>query len=277
MPSHPSRRIQKALGSRRIFQCHHWQGQVGGGGYRSANCADGFTLIELLVVISIIAVLVAMLLPALRAARESAQGVQCLANLQSIGKGMAMYAMDHRSMLPMGYRGATPATDWSVLVHGYTLSPGRTEYNAAEFDERSNVFKCPGARLAGGRLHYSSSPWVMPADAEPYKTDAARRTSDIALVFDGVQVDVNHPNVRPVVGATDDWGVFWRGRYYNTPGNHGGDDEPISPGLNIDDGMNEQNPRWRHGGDTTLHVVFIDGHAAGHRMGTFLRKHLRLD
>ena len=59
-----------------------------------------FTLIELLVVITIIAILAAMLLPALNKARETAHKIACLNHLSSIGKAMLMYANDNKDSLP---------------------------------------------------------------------------------------------------------------------------------------------------------------------------------
>ncbi|MEQ9460354.1 MAG: prepilin-type N-terminal cleavage/methylation domain-containing protein [Phycisphaeraceae bacterium] len=60
----------------------------------------GFTLIELLVVISIIALLIGILLPALGAARDTARSAVCLSNLRQVGVGVYAYVQDHDGLLP---------------------------------------------------------------------------------------------------------------------------------------------------------------------------------
>lgn len=79
----------------------------------------GFTLIELLVVVAIIALLLSVVVPGMRKARQKAQAVICLSNLKQWGLLYTLYAQDNAASLPVGWNGGTM---WMVDLMSYYQS-----------------------------------------------------------------------------------------------------------------------------------------------------------
>ena len=109
----------------------------------------GFTLVELLVVIGIIAILIALLLPALTKAQEQARTTQCLSNLRQIGTALNMYASESGGWLCPAWV-SNPASNGPGLEHYATLLVGMKYLKApsqADEDEvtseGNSVFRCP--------------------------------------------------------------------------------------------------------------------------------------
>lgn len=202
----------------------------------------GFTLIELLVVIAILAILAALLLPALQGAKEKARQVQCTSNLRQMGNAMTIYANDSDGNLPAtgsaGMRGAfdwtyggnvvsVPQTDPSSLqriqVEGGTLWPyvmgkprGGPYGNGPQgmkdewFESpASNPYLCPSAGPVGRKRGLSYS---MNSFLDIYTPDGARvgiqlsrikRPPHTVLLVDESELTLNDGRFVPT-GAEND-------------------------------------------------------------------------
>src|SRR3954466_15078624 len=141
---------------------------------RTAGCTPGFTLVELLVVIGIIAILVAILLPALSRARAQANSVRCLSNLRQIGIGYVMYTQDHKGWnMNYFYNTNLPIDSfWAGLIAKYVGTKNHG-FNS-QVNPNSNIVQlllCPvGYQPSGnywgtineawnGRAHSAGSGW----------------------------------------------------------------------------------------------------------------------
>jgi prepilin-type N-terminal cleavage/methylation domain-containing protein/prepilin-type processing-associated H-X9-DG protein len=109
----------------------------------------GFTLIELLVVIAIIAILAAMLLPALAKAKDRAKQINCTNNQKQIGLGYVMYANDFSGFLPVAGQHTTGddviPTEWFIEISPYF---GKADTNNLTLSTASTVVTCPSVNLA---------------------------------------------------------------------------------------------------------------------------------
>ncbi|MFA6567469.1 MAG: prepilin-type N-terminal cleavage/methylation domain-containing protein [Victivallales bacterium] len=105
-----------------------------------------FTLIELLVVIAIIAILAAMLLPALKGAKDKAKGIACMGNLKTIGQCFYMYQSDWNSWMPAGSSWAYRLGEYvNMRDNDFTSDSFCTmpKFNAV----KSNIFHCDSSRF----------------------------------------------------------------------------------------------------------------------------------
>ena len=233
-----------------------------------------FTLVELLVVIGIIALLVAMLLPALNKAREASKAANCLSNLRQINTAFILFAHENKGFLPQIGSGGTGSerytidgTSYNVPVRwfgGWYGSPSKFYAPAAmlaKYWGTASVAGCPTFEVedvlrpqygpvdyAYNALFARHKEWPAAATRTGFgvKLSRIRRSSEKAMVWDSARLNGDRLDRTP-------WG-------YPTTGNVNNDEtDPNFHGRHNKRG----NVGWADGSVTAIEPAFFDTYNGG--------------
>ena len=219
-------------------------------GLRSRMC---FTLFELLIVIAIIAILAAMLLPALNAARERSKAISCANTLSSFGKFSLFYQSDYDGWCPA----INTVGDLSSLRWVFQLRP-YAKLSADDVYFWPNSLICPNASLARATTSpsypgcsYLSNSYGLNREGLPSHAEHSNG------VYRGVRnTQLNRPSSKLQFADGTDWMICYERAnkliYYDIYG------ESYAASYN-------NMPAYRH--SSRLNAVFFDGHVAAPSYG----------
>ena len=217
-----------------------------------------FTLIELLVVIAIIAILAAMLLPALSAARERSKVAACLSNLKQIGYYFPMYTSDNAGYYPNALKHNNVGTrdqTWNDAIMLNYMKPD-TKLNSKNLIDgghwENSQFRCPSfdAKITGSaNVHYGYNYWhlgahrytYMKVDSTCWPSGTHNKTANVSALDNPSNTVAVADSIRHDV--TPKTGTYWLNSEYKASG---------SSAHVVDS---------RHGAGRDYNVAWADGHA----------------
>ena len=194
------------------------------------NSRRAFTLIELLVVIAIIAILAAMLLPALSKAREKARTISCVPNLKQVALGMRMYLDDNADTIPqrygLGY--GYSAQEWARSGKQVTTEWGNIAGHIGPYVGDPKASICPSSTIDPAGSWTTAETRVAYGYGLSRNADGKTTNAYVTLI-----TDFNSPSQRMMLTDTSNG---W---------------------LQYD--LYLQRISTRHGG-STINLSFVDGH-----------------
>jgi prepilin-type N-terminal cleavage/methylation domain-containing protein/prepilin-type processing-associated H-X9-DG protein len=161
---------------------------------------NGFTLIELLVVISIIALLIAILLPALSKARAASKQIACASNIRQVGIAVTAYALEHNNLMPPRRLSTVSWDDWNSNIW---LPKILENYVSKSYQ----VFNCP-ARSSAEQLkpnRRNDHGWYLGSYA--YNNWLTKKSTEY-LFLNAMDTQYKQEAFRQIV-LTDGNGYFW--------------------------------------------------------------------
>ena len=214
------------------------------------NILRFFTLLELLIVTMILAILAALLLPALHHARETARRMTCLNNLKTMSIGIMGYAESHSGICPPFRYPDGAKTYWfqnTVFRNNCGLHP-----QAGYAEQWSRKLLCP--LFPGNKPNYSPGyVYGMTAYGTPFPEQAHQYYTFVKLVR------VRTPSRKILFNEIVAPGTGWAGPFNRDPAGEKG----YWNVSNEETGATDSAPAYRHSRKQLLNAIFYDGHAEG--------------